>query len=141
TTLADPGRFWAALEEVEPELLILDLDMPGVNGVELCRTVRNDPRWSGLAVMFITASTGAESVELLFNAGADDYVAKPIVGPELVRRVSNRLERVRLLRAQAELDGLTGLLNRVTSEQRLAHLLSLGDRFKDGVALAMIDVD
>jgi CheY-like chemotaxis protein len=44
STLADPLRFWETLEEVAPELLILDVDMPGVNGPELCRTVRNDPR-------------------------------------------------------------------------------------------------
>jgi diguanylate cyclase (GGDEF)-like protein len=141
TTLADPTTFWSVLEEVEPELLILDLDMPHVNGVELCRTVRNDPRWSGLAVIFITASTDAQTIEEVFNAGADDYVAKPIVGPELVKRVSNRLERIRLLRAQAELDGLTGLSNRVTSEQRLKQLLALSARFDEPLSLAMLDVD
>jgi diguanylate cyclase (GGDEF)-like protein len=140
-TLLDPGHFWEALEEVEPELLILDVDMPGVNGPELCRTVRNDPRWSRLAVIFATARTDAETVEAVFNAGADDYVAKPIVGPELVSRVSNRLERVRMYRAQAETDGLTGLSNRVTSEKGLKQLAALSDRFSEPLSLAMLDVD
>jgi diguanylate cyclase (GGDEF)-like protein len=140
-TLTDPLRFWETLEEVVPELLILDVDMPGVNGPELCRTVRNDPRWNGLAVIFATARSDAATVELVFNAGADDYVAKPIVGPELVTRVSNRLERIRLYRAQAETDGLTGLSNRVTSEEGLKQLAALSERFSEPLSVVMLDVD
>jgi diguanylate cyclase (GGDEF)-like protein len=141
TTLADPLRFWETLEEVAPELLILDVEMPGINGPELCRTVRNDPRWSRLAVIFATARTDAATVEEVFNAGADDYIAKPIVGPELVTRVSNRLERTRLYRAQAETDGLTGLANRTKSDQGLAQLAALADRFTEPLSVAMLDLD
>jgi diguanylate cyclase (GGDEF)-like protein len=141
STLADPLRFWETLQAVEPELLILDVDMPGVNGVELCRTVRNDPRWSGLAVIFVTAHTDAATVEEVFDAGADDYVAKPIVGPELVSRVANRLERIRLYRAQAETDYLTGLANRSKSDEGLAQLAALADRFSEPLSVAMLDVD
>ena len=95
STLGDPLRFWETLEEVAPELLILDVDMPGVNGPELCRTVRNDPRWSRLAVIFATARTDPTTIEEVFSAGADDYIPKPILGPELLTRVANRLERRR----------------------------------------------
>jgi diguanylate cyclase (GGDEF)-like protein len=141
STLADPLRFWETLEEVAPELLILDVDMPGVNGPELCRTVRNDPRWSRLAVIFATARTDAATVEEVFNAGADDYIAKPIIGPELVSRVANRLERVRLLRAQAETDYLTGLANRAKADEDLAQLAALADRFSEPLSVAMLDID
>jgi diguanylate cyclase (GGDEF)-like protein len=140
-TLLDPLRFWETLENVVPELLILDVDMPAVNGPELCRTVRNDPRWGGIAVIFVTGRTDPETIETVFNAGADDYVPKPIVGPELVSRVANRLERVRLYRALADTDGLTGLSNRITSEKGLAQLIALSDRFGEPLSLAMLDVD
>jgi diguanylate cyclase (GGDEF)-like protein len=141
STLADPLRFWETLEEVAPELLILDVDLPGVNGPELCRTVRNDPRWSRLAVIFATARTDAATVEEVFNAGADDYIAKPIIGPELVSRVANRLERVRLLRAQAETDYLTGLANRAKADEDLTQLAALADRFSEPLSVAMLDID
>jgi diguanylate cyclase (GGDEF)-like protein len=141
STLADPLRFWEELEEVAPELLILDVDMPGVNGPELCRTVRNDPRWSGIAVIFATARTDIATVEEVFSAGADDYITKPIVGPELVSRVANRLERVRLYRAQAETDALTGLATRTKADKDLAHLAALADRFSEPLSVAMLDVD
>lgn len=141
STLADPLRFWETLEEVAPELLILDVDMPGVNGPELCRTVRNDPRWSAVAVIFATAHTDAATVEEAFSAGADDYIAKPIVAGELVNRVANRLERIRLFRAQAETDYLTGLATRAKADKDLAHLAALADRFSEPLSVAMLDVD
>jgi len=140
-TLADPLRFWETLEEVAPELLVLDVDMPEVNGPELCRTVRNDPRWSRLPVVFLAARSDADTVEEVFNAGADDYVAKATLGPEFVARISNRLERVRLFRALAENDGLTGLSNRATTEQGLQQLAELGDRFSEPLSVVMLDVD
>jgi diguanylate cyclase (GGDEF)-like protein len=141
STLADPLCFWETLERVAPELLILDVDMPSINGPELCRTVRNDSRWSGLAVIFVTARTDAATVEEVFEAGADDYIAKPIVGPELVNRVANRLERVRLYRAQAETDYLTGLANRSKADNCLAQLATLAERYSEPLSVAILDLD
>jgi DNA-binding response OmpR family regulator len=107
STLEDPLRFWDTLEQVAPELLILDVDMPGVRGPELCRVVRADPRWSQIAVIFVTAHGDPKTIEGIFQAGADDYLAKPIVARELIARVSNRLERIRLHRMLADTDALT----------------------------------
>jgi DNA-binding response OmpR family regulator len=94
-TLDDPLHFWTRLGEVAPDLLVLDIEMPHVNGIELCRVVRADPRRRSLPVLFLTARAEPETVYRVFAAGADDYVAKPFVGPELVARIHNRLERVR----------------------------------------------
>jgi len=46
-TLDDPQRFWETLEESAPDLLVLDVEMPQLNGIELCQVVRNDPHWAG----------------------------------------------------------------------------------------------
>ena len=94
-TTTDPLHFWTRLGEVNPDLLVLDIEMPHVNGIELCRVVRADPRWRSLPVVFLTARTEAETVYRVFAAGADDYVAKPFVGPELIARIRNRLGRAR----------------------------------------------
>ncbi len=141
STLADPLLFWEKLMEVAPELVILDVDMPGVNGPELCRVLREDPRWSGLAVIFVTAAGDPATIEELFRIGADDYLPKPIVGPELVTRVFNRLRRIRHYRAQAETDSLTGLPNRAKSSDGLTRLLALADRFSQALSVAMLDLD
>jgi DNA-binding response OmpR family regulator len=96
TTLDDPQKFWEVLETTSPDLLILDVEMPGYNGIELCLAVRNDLRWSQLPVLFLTAHSESEIVRQMFVAGADDYINKPIVEPELIARILNRLERMQL---------------------------------------------
>ena len=93
TTLSDPLEFWDTLDKCEPDLLILDLDMPFLSGLELCRGVRSSPRWWELPVVFLSASSDAETLHRLYSVGADDFVSKPFAGPELATRVVNRLVR------------------------------------------------
>ncbi|BAS58715.1 MULTISPECIES: response regulator [Leptolyngbya] len=93
TALSDPRSFWAVLEHSAPDLLILDIEMPNFSGLELAQVVRNDMRWSGLPILFLSAHRDTETVRQVFTVGADDYVSKPIVDAELIARVLNRLER------------------------------------------------
>jgi DNA-binding response OmpR family regulator/HPt (histidine-containing phosphotransfer) domain-containing protein len=98
TTLVEPRQFWQVLEAVQPQLLLLDVVMPEVDGIELCRQVRTDARWSELPIVVLTsAHKDTELVNQVFSAGADDCVSKPIIGPELVTRIVNRLERTKRL--------------------------------------------
>jgi DNA-binding response OmpR family regulator len=98
TLLNEPNQFWEILQQTAPDLLILDIEMPDLNGIELCQIVRNEPRWSNLPMLFLSAHTDAQTVHRVFAAGADDFVNKPIVGPELIARILNRLERTQMLR-------------------------------------------
>ncbi len=97
-TLSESKDFWKQLNQIQPELLILDIEIPEFSGIELCQVVRNDPYWSWIPVLFLTAHTEPQTVEQVFSAGGDDFVSKPIVGPELITRIFNRLERTALLR-------------------------------------------
>ena len=94
-TLAEPQKFWESLEEIQPDLLILDVEMPGFSGIEICNQVRNHSRWSELPILFLTVHNQPEIVNQVYSVGADDFVSKPIVGPELVTRIVNRLERIK----------------------------------------------
>jgi DNA-binding response OmpR family regulator/HPt (histidine-containing phosphotransfer) domain-containing protein len=96
TILAEPSRFWETLESATPDLLILDLDMPTHDGIELCLAVRTDPQWANLPILFLTADTTAPSIDRVFAAGADDFVTKPVVDDTLITRVLNRLQRAGL---------------------------------------------
>ena len=98
TGLSDPRQFWETLEVTAPDLLILDVEMPYVSGIDLCQVVRNDLRWSELPILFLTVHNDADIVDRVFSIGADDFVNKPIVGSELIVRIINRLERTKLLR-------------------------------------------
>jgi PAS domain S-box-containing protein len=102
TTLDKPQQFWETLEATSPDLLILDVEMPQVNGIELCQAVRKNQRWSDAPILFLTVYNDAEILDRVFSAGADDFVNKPIVGSELVTRIINRLELVKLRRRRAQ---------------------------------------
>ena len=141
TTLSDPERFWPELNRVEPDLLLLDVDMPGVSGLELCRLVRSNPRWQQLPVVFLSARADPRTVERVYAAGADDFVGKPVVAPELCARIIHRLERTRLHRLLAETDPLTGLPNRRRLELDLGRLQRLADRQGIPLCLAVVDLD
>lgn len=141
TTLQDPLRFWDAVEASSPELVILDIDMPHLSGIELCRVLRSDPRRAGLPVFFLTGLNDAETIHRVFAAGADDFVSKPIVGPELLTRILNRLERSRLLRSLAETDSLTGVANRRKFSRALDDFLRLAHRHREPLALAVLELD
>jgi DNA-binding response OmpR family regulator len=93
TTLDDSQQFWETLKICAPNILILDIEMPYFSGIDLCQAVRNDPYWQEIPILFLTAHRDAETIQRVFMAGADDYISKPIMAPELLARVLNRLER------------------------------------------------
>ncbi|MUL36096.1 response regulator [Gloeocapsopsis dulcis] len=137
-TLADPRCFWETLASAIPDLLILDIKMPHISGIELCQVVRNDPLWGSLPIVFLTAYKDTDAVNQVFGAGADDFVSKPIVGPELVTRIVNRWERIKLLRNLAETDPLTGVSNRQKAIQEFETLLKQGKADDQFLSLAII---
>jgi len=136
--LSDALRFWEVLEETQPDLIVLDVDMPYVSGVELCRVVRGDARWSTTPVLFLTARRDPEDVQRLFATGADDYVLKPLLGPELLTRIRNRLERTRMLKNMAETDTLTGAATLGKFTRALNRACATPEA---PVTLALLDVD
>ncbi|WP_088889548.1 response regulator [Leptolyngbya ohadii] len=141
SVLDNPLLFLDSLEANPPDLLVLDIEMPCVSGLELCQVVRNDPCWSGLPILFLTAHTDAETMYQVFAVGADDFVSKPIVGPELVTRIFNRLERTRLLKSFAEMDALTGVANRRKSTEALSQFLQWCEHCQQPFCLALIELD
>lgn len=149
TTLADPLEFWDTLERVQPDLLMLDLDMPFLSGLELCRGVRSNPRWWDLPVLFLSASRDEENLQRIFSVGADDFVPKPFTGPELATRVVNRLVRSAGGSIGEEesdfksgLDGLRSVLSeeRWKNEQVLVALIKVwnADELDDSLGVARV---
>jgi DNA-binding response OmpR family regulator len=90
-TLEDSRYFWDTLAEFSPDLLILDVEMPHISGIELCQIVRNDPYWKFLPVMFLVDNLSADIVEQIFALGADDCLIKTANNSQLITRMLNRL--------------------------------------------------
>lgn len=88
-----------ALERVRGssfDLVVLDWNLPGMTGIELCRLIRRDPKLSTLPVLFLTAHASSKDVVEAFASGADDYVVKPFRAPELGARIFGLLRRARM---------------------------------------------
>ncbi|WP_433794424.1 response regulator [Actinoplanes sp. CA-252034] len=78
-----------------PDLAVLDVSMPGLSGIDVCRMLRADPSTAGMLIIMLTARVQEQDVEGGFSAGADDYVTKPFSPRELVSRIQALLTRAR----------------------------------------------
>lgn len=96
-TLDDPQQFWALIEGIQPDVLILDVQMPQINGLKLCQSLRSAPSWQKLPVMFLSVFADAQTQHKAFAAGADDYLCKPITAESLSSRIRQRLQRIQSL--------------------------------------------
>ncbi|MEB3357930.1 MAG: response regulator [Synechococcales bacterium] len=93
TTLSNLEEFWQVLEATRPNLLMLDIDMPSISGLELCQVLRADPEWVQLPILFLTGHHETAMKHSAFSVGADDFITKPITINDLAERILNRLER------------------------------------------------
>ena len=82
----------AKLEEVHPALVLLDVMMPGMDGWQVCRTIKNHPDFASVRVVMVTAKGGFEDKFEGMRSGADDYVVKPVDLNELAEKVRRNLE-------------------------------------------------
>ena len=92
-TLNDPLTFVTKVREFEPDLMVLDIMMPELNGLQLCRIARADPTMKEIPIIFLSARGEAEDRVQGLETGADDYLSKPFNTNELLLRISNMLKR------------------------------------------------
>ena len=93
TPLANSQRFWTLFTQVLPDLVILDIEMPKINGFELCQVLRSNPQWQHLPIIFLSVYNDQAKQDQAFALGADDYITKPVQGRDLAIRLLNRLKR------------------------------------------------
>lgn len=95
TPLANSKRFWTIFTQIIPDVIVLDIEMPGINGFELCKVLRSHAEWQHLPIIFVSVHADQSTQAKAFAVGADDYITKPIQGQNLVFRILNRLKRYR----------------------------------------------
>ncbi len=124
------------LQEIKPDLVLLDVDMNGICGFDVCRMLRSTPDWNDLPVIFVTARTSWETRVSAFESGGDEYLSKPIVNAELLCRVRSRIERTRLLRDRDNKDTLTGLPFHTPAAQMMNR--AIGEALEQNLSLPVV---
>jgi diguanylate cyclase (GGDEF)-like protein len=131
---SDGEQALAAAQERPPQLVLADVMMPNMDGFELTRRLRQDPRTATVSVIMLTArGLSADKLEG-FAIGADDYIVKPFDTPELLARIRGVLNRASDKRA---LSPMTGLAGNVAIEDEIEGRVSSGDPF----AILYVDLD
>ena len=114
-------KMFEILENIHPELILLDIDMPEMNGYEAITKLKTDERYSDIPVIFLTSKNDVESEREGFDLGAADYVTKPFSAPLLLKRVDNQLLIVHktkdLQTSQEKLQEYAENLERMVSEK------------------------
>ena len=96
TTLSESTNFWEVLKNIDPDVLVLDIKMPEIDGIEICQILRSDRRWQQLPVLFLSVHQDERTEYRAFAHGADDYIHKPVTGAMLANRILNRLRRSKI---------------------------------------------
>ena len=144
--------------KLQPDLILLDIMMPGIDGIETCRRLKADESTRDIPVIFITAKMEVDSVVKGFNVGGVDYITKPFRLEEVLARVETHLKLAKTLRDKDNLiselkdtqeilmnsasrDLLTGLYNRVGLEEKLVQEQSRSQRSGNPFSLILADID
>lgn len=140
----DGGRALQLCRDRQPDLVLLDVQMPGMDGHELFAELKTDPLLSSIAVIFLTAQDDPDDESRALDAGAADFISKPF-NPSVVRaRVRTQLtlkHQADLLRELAFIDGLTGVHNRRHFDERLLAETRRAQRTRSPLAVVLADVD
>lgn len=134
----------ALANEVQPDLILLDVDMPEHSGLDLCRRLKEESATRDIPVIFLTGADDVNTKVHGFDLGAVDYVTKPFHPAELRARVRAALRMKRaqdMLTQKAQIDALTGLRNRAYMDERLAAEINGAARSGRPLSLVMIDLD
>ncbi len=134
----------AKAESINPAIILLDLDMPGTDGFEVLRTLKENGKTLNIPVIILSGLQSPQDKVTAFDLGAVDYITKPFDLTELRVRVRSVLKMYRLLQMlsqRAQIDGLTGLWNRAFFQSRWAEECARSQRHQRPLSIAMIDAD
>jgi diguanylate cyclase (GGDEF)-like protein len=140
-TCTDPKNFDSFISSFNPDLVLLDVMLPGMTGYELARYLRQDERHATLPVVFLTTQGNIEARIEAARSGGDDHLVKPVPPALLLSSVSARLERSRFLKTLLHKDGLTNLLNHSSFMEQAQMTIAQQKRKSSFTALILIDVD
>lgn len=137
----DPEQTLESLIDFRPELILMDVYMPGCSGMELAKLIRQDETYVDIPIVYLSSETDVGLQLAAMGRGGDDFLTKPIQPAHLIASVTLRADRYRTLRSFMLYDGLTGLLNHTRTKEQLDVEVSRISRQKADLSFALIDID
>lgn len=140
-TVSDPLEVMAPLFDFKPDLILMDMYMPGCSGMELARTIRQIGAGFSIPIVYLSGETDADRQFHAIRMGGDEFLTKPISPEHLISAVAGRAERMKIIRSLMIKDGMTGLYNHSTIKEYLETMIAQARRQGTDVSFAMIDLD
>ena len=144
STAFDGFEALAKIAAEKPDIVLLDVMMPELDGFEVCRCIKADPATAHIPVIMVTALSDVDDLVRGFEAGADDFVTKPVNGLALMARIDLQLRRKRDyedILEQSRADPLTGAFNRGYFDAHAPRLAARCRPARQSLSVLMIDVD
>ena len=139
-----PGDAIRAAFECPPDVILLDINLPDMDGFKVCRILKESGATRDVPILFLTVDTNVVHLARALDCGATDYIRKPVNPIELQARVRVALrdkQLVDLLKEQARIDALTGLWNRAALDDALVAAAAAHERTAQPVSFLMVDLD
>jgi diguanylate cyclase (GGDEF)-like protein len=140
-TVSDPLLVMPPLFEFKPDLILMDMYMPGCNGMELAKAIRQIGSYFSIPIVYLSSETDVDKQFQAMQIGGDEFLTKPINPQRLVSSVAVRAERMKIIRSQMVRDSMTGLFNHTATKEHLDTAIANAQRKQEEVCFAMIDVD
>ena len=139
--VTDPLDVTSQLIEFRPDVILMDIYMPGCSGLELTMVIRQEEAFVGVPIVFLSRETDRMKQIAALEEGGDDFFTKPMPPDQLVPAIAARAQRGRTLRLFMERDGLTGLYTHGRIVEQIEAAVRRADRQKSRLAVAMLDID
>lgn len=140
-TLSDPRQLFEVMHAFNPEMVLLDMNMPDFTGIELAQMLRLNDEWLRVPIIYLSAETDINrQMAALLKAG-DDFITKPISDSALTTAVFSRVQRARSLSMALSRDSLTGLLKHADIKEQVALEVERAQRSGKPASVVMLDLD
>lgn len=139
--ITDPLLILSALEEFQPEIIVMDMYMPGCSGTEVAGVIRQQSQYIGVPILFLSGEGNVDIQLKAMSQGGDDFLTKPINPDHLAITVQNRASRARVLNNLIVKDSLTGLFNHTYILDKLKQACRQAKDKQQSLCFAMLDID
>ncbi|KTD33388.1 regulatory protein (GGDEF domain) [Legionella nautarum] len=140
-TLTDPMQLLKVLKLFQPDLLLMDIYMPGCTGLELAAILRKEKSYTKIPIIYLSTEDDRNKILFAISLGGDDFLSKPVSPGHLISAVRSRAKRASILNYYMVTDSLTGLLNHSSILAQLEIEIARAKQRKGPLTLIMIDID